>query len=802
MSFVRRWWPVVVLALAPLLPLWPAVLGGQAIGPWDQIRTMWPWNGPAPKAPWDVLQADAVLQFAPWRSLVFQAWSKGEMPFWNPYQLMGTPLLANSQSAGFYPPHILMGLLHVPVYDAMTFLAWLHLFWAGLGIYVLVLRLGGERVGGVVAGVAFSLSAFMVAWTSLPSVITTVAWIPWVLASAIAVFQTSLFWRIDERSHTFQPTSATVAEAVAEAMAQQRASIRWRASLAVCVAMMLLAGHLQFGAFGLMALLVLVLVLTLRTMRIFRHAKVIGREIQADGTRVTIEPSRLFVALTPTFISIVPCFIAVVLGFCLAAPQLLPVLAFSKHSHRQAQASASGYEEYVGGAISPVQLSGIVYPAILGNPEQSSNLVDGLNSYWPALIKRGSDFAESAIGIGPLVFGLLFLLRRKDWFRAETLGVAAIGALGLLIALGTPFDRVLYFAVPGWAATGSPGRAGVLFVLATSVLCGLGASRLIREGLPGHRWRYPLLAAMLGGLTVALPNYLVSSPSPAVAKAIADAMGVVMPPLVAALCISSIVFFAPMPGRLRKGALISGSLILAPLLVNGVFPISFGMPLEGPDLSPDARYAFVNNDWQLAIRVPTVMPANTATLFAFHDVAGYDSLLEMDTKKALDSVNHTDSSPPTNGNMLFIKPSFDARALADLGVTKVIAFHAPGTAPSTEIQQMDLHGPGRISSPLNDAKVVDEGLDRISLTASGPGDLTLRDRNEKGWTAKVDGRSAVIAPGFFMQLQLPAGSHRIELRYRPPGFAFGLEAFLVGLFGLILLLLPNLKPPSWAGGRN
>jgi hypothetical protein len=88
---------------------------GEAIGPWDSIRSMAPWNGPPSAKPWNVLQADAVLQFAPWRHMVFGAWSHGELPLCNPYQLMGTPLLANSQSAGFYPPHILMGLLRVPL---------------------------------------------------------------------------------------------------------------------------------------------------------------------------------------------------------------------------------------------------------------------------------------------------------------------------------------------------------------------------------------------------------------------------------------------------------------------------------------------------------------------------------------------------------------------------------------------------------------------------------------------------------------------------------------------------------------
>src|SRR5262245_20619299 len=109
----RKLWPILLFLLLPLIPLHRAVFLGETIGPFDQIRQMAPWNGPAPGEPWDVLAADGVLQFYPWRKLVLESWGRHEMPFWNPYELAGTPLLANSQSAGFYPPHIMLGMLHV-----------------------------------------------------------------------------------------------------------------------------------------------------------------------------------------------------------------------------------------------------------------------------------------------------------------------------------------------------------------------------------------------------------------------------------------------------------------------------------------------------------------------------------------------------------------------------------------------------------------------------------------------------------------------------------------------------------------
>ena len=120
MDRLRRLAPILYLAILPVLPLWRAVFLGEAIGPFDQIRHMAPWAAPAPDQPWDVLQADGALQFYGWRSMVLESWGKGQIPAWNPYELAGTPLLANSQSGGFYPPIVILGVLHVPATLAIT----------------------------------------------------------------------------------------------------------------------------------------------------------------------------------------------------------------------------------------------------------------------------------------------------------------------------------------------------------------------------------------------------------------------------------------------------------------------------------------------------------------------------------------------------------------------------------------------------------------------------------------------------------------------------------------------------------
>jgi hypothetical protein len=53
----------------------------------------------------------------------------GEWPLWNPLLGNGTPLLANLQTAAFYPPNLIY--LVLPVAHALTLSVSFHLLLAG-----------------------------------------------------------------------------------------------------------------------------------------------------------------------------------------------------------------------------------------------------------------------------------------------------------------------------------------------------------------------------------------------------------------------------------------------------------------------------------------------------------------------------------------------------------------------------------------------------------------------------------------------------------------------------------------------
>ncbi len=746
MARARRLWPILFFLALPLVPLWRAVLFGEAIGPFDQVRQMAPWNESKPAQPWDVLQVDGVLQFYPWRQMVFEAWSNGQLPLWNPYALTGTPLLANSQSAGFYPPHILLGLSHLPTGTAMLLLAWMHLAWAGLGVYMLTRVLGGTRPGSAFAGASFALSAFMLSWTALPSVISTCAWIPWLL------------WGVE----------------------RLMAGGRCRAALgtALALGMMLLAGHLQFAAYGL-----------------------IGAALWA-GVRLLTAPLSSQARLAGLGWGL----LAAIWGVALAAPQIFPALAFSEQSHRRADPTDEGYRAYLRGALQPYELATLPQATLLGNPRDwAKGSERSVSAYWPPLVKTGANFAESAIALGPLALTLLFL---APWKRRALWPLAAVGLGALAIALGTPLNALLYYQVPGWSASGSPARIGALFVLAACVAAGLG----VREGMLGKR-AYALGIPILLGL-LALPLAISARGPERIAPEIFSAlqMGALIsalgPLLLAAgISIGALALF-------RRGGMPARSVwLIAPVVIailgSSHRLVPTGKPPETLKAPGFERVAVVNEPWEILAAAPALLPPNLGALSKIHELGGYDSLIDRDTVEMLRSVQDQDPAPPANGNMMFVKPSVRADLLPLTGSTLLWAREPiPGYGVPERHEGMWMHrvpGLGRVFTAYGKGRVLEEGYDRLVVEGVGPGVMVVRDRMMPGWSARLveSGEILPMWPGLWREVQLPPGRHTVEFRYNPPGLRLGL---LCGLpawaLGLALALRFRRRSPGSSVERD
>lgn len=90
--------------------------------------------------------------------------------------------------------------------------------------------------------------------------------------------------------------------------------------------------------------------------------------------------------------------------------------------------------------------------------------------------------------------------------------------------------------------------------------------------------------------------------------------------------------------------------------------------------------------------------------------------------------------------------------------------------------------------------MIDYGADRIVCEVEAPTDgyLVLLDSYYPGWKARVDGADAPVlrANYAFRGAAVPAGTHRVEFRYRPTSFYAGLG---ISLFCLLACLLVCLK---------
>jgi len=126
------------------------------------------------------------LQFIPWWRWAWQQIFSGRLPLWNPMLGMGAPLIANYQSAIFYPPHWIYGLFYILGDTAL--MAWaqglmvaIHLILAAVGMAMLVRRLGLGQLAQTVAGLSFGFSGYLVARAGFLSINAAVVWLPWII---------------------------------------------------------------------------------------------------------------------------------------------------------------------------------------------------------------------------------------------------------------------------------------------------------------------------------------------------------------------------------------------------------------------------------------------------------------------------------------------------------------------------------------------------------------------------------------------------------------------------------------------
>jgi hypothetical protein len=110
---------------------------------------------------------------------------RGELPLWNPYANSGHPLLADPQTALYYPPSLATTLLGAR--DGLTLFALqleaiFHFCLAALFTFAFARRVLGHRGGALLAAIGFTFGGYLTGYPPLQlAILRSVVWLPLIL---------------------------------------------------------------------------------------------------------------------------------------------------------------------------------------------------------------------------------------------------------------------------------------------------------------------------------------------------------------------------------------------------------------------------------------------------------------------------------------------------------------------------------------------------------------------------------------------------------------------------------------------
>jgi hypothetical protein len=765
-SFFRRLKPVIEL---PFLPIWlaPVILFSPLL---FTGRPMF-WGA-------------VFLQFTPWRVIAFDQIFAGYTPLWNPFSGMGAPLVANYQSAIFYPPNWTL----LPVYryggvDSLalgeTWLVVLHLIWAALGMVFLLKQLGCGNFAQTLGALAFSLSGYLVARSSFLSINAAVAWLPWILLCC-------------ERM-----------------LADRRWSFRNIASGGIVIGMLLLAGHAQTAFYSL----------------ILSTCWVIYRGIWSGWERIA-----------KTFFYWIEM---VLLGCMLSAIQLLPTAEYLIQSQR---ASEIGYEYAVNYSFLPWRFLTLLLPNLFGTPANGTYMLRA-DAYWEDAIYIG--VLPLCLAFGAIIFTLVKRDKGEEWTdRTRLIGFLGLSSvLAALIALGknTPLFPFLYRNIPTFDLFQAPARWMIWLVLASSLIAGFGADAWRAPGKRARSWLNRvmmlgvtiILATMLGGwLIAALPKpFIIAFLTFGVSILIIALLAKHLPGAQKDNDQKQIIW------RWLVIVFVSTDLLLAnwqlnPAAEKGLYSMATSaarsarswvgegrLYIDSEDLSLLQYQEFFNfRDFRMEGKFKYIANAllPDANLYGgLASINNFDPLVPGRFATLMTRLENSDSQtrqklliqlgvtlieqPVTDQQTVRFKPLEGAARIrwvncavgvgdGEAALEMLFKQAARAGTQKPVILEDSSITTGDCNDIFNNITIIKELPGELSVQVTSPveGWLVISDTNFPGWAGWLDGKPVDIhqADYLFKAVKVPAGQHTIRMAYQPKSFWLGL-----GLSALCLVFL-------------
>ncbi|RJR29512.1 hypothetical protein C4564_02135, partial [Candidatus Microgenomates bacterium] len=311
MKLLRNNWYLLALVLLVGIFFAPFFLHGKLPLPADDLVGLYhPWrdfyamdfpNGIPFKNP---LITDPIRQQYPYRIFAMRQLTQGVLPVWNPYSFSGMPILANIQSAIFYPLNTLFFIFSEST--AWSLLVFLQPLLAGVFMYWFLKELELDDRAAYLGGISFAFSGVMIAWLEWNTIGHVLLWLPLIL--------------------------------LAKEKLIRKFNILWALTLIFAEVSVFLAGHIQFALY----------VFAFTT--VYLLARIISR---SKGDYLTTFTKRLFFVGTGLIVMLI------------SSVQLLPFMRLVAASARQFDLVDWQRPDWF---LPPQHLAQFIAPDFFGNP--------------------------------------------------------------------------------------------------------------------------------------------------------------------------------------------------------------------------------------------------------------------------------------------------------------------------------------------------------------------------------------------------------------------------------------------------